>query len=163
MNQKYNLLLLIFGFFMLFLLSCTNQITQENNLENTSSLLSKENASSDDREYIVDKLEIFHFHGTNQCYSCVTVGDYAKETLDEFFSKEIEEGIIEFKHINAELPENRDLVMKYGATGSSIWIGTYVGDEFTAEQNVNVWYKINDNEIFKEYFKGFVEEKLFGK
>lgn len=113
-------------------------------------------------EINIDKLEVYHFHGKNQCYSCITIGDYAEETVNTYFSEELESGVIAFDHINGELPENRDLVMKYGATGSSLWLGTYDGDSFEAEQNVQVWYKVNDKQAYMDYLKGVIEQKLAG-
>lgn len=110
----------------------------------------------------INKLEIYHFHGTNQCTSCIAVGDLAEETVNTYFKEELEKGIIVFDHINGELPENRDLVIQYGATGSSLWLGTYKGDEFKAEENVNVWYKIQDKTAYMNYLKGVIEQKLAG-
>jgi hypothetical protein len=111
----------------------------------------------------IEKLEIIHFHGTNQCYSCKTVGNYAEETINTYFSNELKSGRIVFGHINGELPENSVLVKKYGATGSSLWIGVYYKDgKFTKEENVNVWYKINDKQDYMNYLKGVIESKLSG-
>lgn len=111
----------------------------------------------------VDKLEIFHFHGYNQCYSCKTMGAYAEETVKTYFVDKLESGKIVFGHINAELPENRDLAVKYGVTGSSLWLGTYTADgKFIAEQNTNVWYKINSKLEYTMYLKEIIEQKLAG-
>jgi len=111
----------------------------------------------------VEKLEIYHFHGTHQCYSCITVGAYAEETVNTYFKDEFDKGIIVFGHINGDLPENQELVKKYGATGSSLWIGTYAKNgSFSAEQNTNVWYKIDNKEAYMTYLKGVIEQKLAG-
>lgn len=120
------------------------------------------NELSSNMEINIDKLEIYHFHGTNQCYSCITVGDYAEETINTYFKEELEKGIIVFDHINGDLPENKELVMQYGATGSSLWLGTYKRDDFSAEQNTNVWYKIKDKTDYMNYLKGIIEQKLAG-
>jgi len=111
----------------------------------------------------VDKLEIYHFHGTHQCYSCITVGQYAEETVNTYFADEVKSGRIVFGHINGELPENRDLVAKYGVTSASLWLGEYAKDgRFSAEQNINVWYKIDNKEEYMAYLKGVIEQKLAG-
>ena len=108
------------------------------------------------------KVEVIHFHGTHQCYSCVTVGQYAEETINTYFSKEVSEGKLSFAHINAELPENREKAAQYGATGSSLWIGVYADNGFQKEENVMVWYKISDKEEYMKYLKEVLEEKLRG-
>ncbi len=111
----------------------------------------------------IDKVEVLHFHGHNQCYSCVTLGDFAEETMNTYFAEELESGDVVFAHVNGELPGNSALVQKYGATGSSLWIGVYRNDgSFSKEQNTNVWYKINDKEGFMDYLRGVIEEKLGG-
>ena len=110
----------------------------------------------------VQKIEIYHFHGTNQCYSCKTVGAYAEETVNTYFAEEVKNGKVTFAHINGELAENRELVTKYGVTGSSLWIGVYDNEGFHKEENVNVWYKIDDKEAYMTYLKGIIEQKLGG-
>jgi len=112
----------------------------------------------------IEKIEIIHFHATNQCYSCKTVGAYAEETINTYYADELKSGKITFAHINAELPENYDLVKKYGVTGASLWIGVYTKDgKFSKEENVNVWYKISNKQDYMIYLKGVIEQKLAGK
>ncbi len=109
----------------------------------------------------IEKLEIIHFHGTHQCYSCIMVGDLAEETINTYFENELKSGKITFAHINGELPENNEKVVKYGASGSSLWIGTYYKDgTFSKEQNNNVWYKIDDKEDYMNYLKEVIEQKI---
>ena len=119
--------------------------------------------SDSEKNIAIDKLEIYHFHGTHQCSSCIAVGQLAEETVNTYFADELKSGKIVFGHINGDLPENRLLVGAYGVTGSSLWIGTYTQDgKFSAEENVNVWYKINDKEGYMNYLKGIIEQKLAG-
>lgn len=110
----------------------------------------------------VEKVEIIHFHGTHQCYSCITVGQYAEETVSTYFAEEVKKGEVSFAHVNGELPENRELVLKYGITGSSLWIGVYDKKGFHKEENVNVWYKIQNKEDYAGYLKGIIEKRLSG-
>lgn len=111
----------------------------------------------------VEKIEVYHFHGNNQCSSCIAVGRLAEETVNTYFANELNSGKIVFGHINAELPENYVLAKKFGVTGSSLWIGvTYKDETFVKEENVNVWYKINNEEDYMNYLKGIIEQKLSG-
>jgi hypothetical protein len=109
-----------------------------------------------------DRIEVFHFHPTQQCYSCKTLGAYAEKTINESFSGEVESGRLIFRHVNIYLPENAELVKKYGVTGSSLWIGVYNASGFSKEENVNVWYKIDDETEYKIYLKGVIEKRLNG-
>lgn len=112
----------------------------------------------------IEKIEVFHFHSTNQCASCIAVGALAKETLNTYFTDELESEKIIFESINIEWPKNFEIVEKYGATGSSLLIGVYYLDgSFTKEENVNVWYKIKDKESYMNYLKQVLETKLSGE
>jgi len=111
----------------------------------------------------IEKVEVYHFHSTQQCSSCIAVGKLAEETLNTYFSDELKSGKLVFAHINVDLPENKALVDKYEAKGSSLIIGTYGKDgSFTKEENINVWYKISNKEDYMNYLKGVIEQKLAG-
>jgi len=162
MNNKL-IFLVIPAIAALMLAGCSNN---PDNIPTGNSAVSQMQQSSylNDREINIDKLEIYHFHATNQCYSCKTVGAYAEETVNTYFADELKSGKIVFGHINGDLPENRNLVAKYGVTGSSLWLGTYAKDgSFSAEENVNVWYKISNKQDYMNYLKGVIEQKLAGQ
>lgn len=110
----------------------------------------------------VEKIEVYHFHGASQCFSCRTIKEFAEKTVNTYYSDLVESGKMEFKSINVELPENREVSMKYGATGSSLWIGTYIDGKFHGEQNTNVWYKVRDEKAFLSYLKEFLDKRLTG-
>jgi len=112
----------------------------------------------------IERVEIYHFHSTNQCYSCKTVGAYAEETVNTYFSSELKSGKMVFGHIDVDSPENKELVDKYEAKGASLLIGTsYKDGTFTKEENTNVWYKISNKEEYLSYLKGVIENKLSGE
>jgi hypothetical protein len=110
----------------------------------------------------VEKVEVYHFHVTRQCYSCITLGDYAEETITTYFAPEVASGRVVFGHINVDLPENRALVDQYQTTGSSLWIGVYDENGFHKEENINVWYKLGNKEEYMAYLKGVLDRRLAG-
>lgn len=110
----------------------------------------------------VERVEVMHFHPDQQCYSCRTLGEYANETVNIFFAPELESGRLVFQEVNINLPENADLVKKYEVTGSSLWIGVYDANGFHKEQNVNVWYKINNKTEFAQYLQPIIRNRLDG-
>lgn len=149
------ILILLIGIFT----ALSNADTQESNNNNNNN---DENIDLSISQYDNITLEVYHFHGTAQCVSCVAVGNLAEKTINMYFTQELESGKIKFAHINAELSENSEIVTKYEATGSSIWIGTYLDGQFYKEENTRVWYKINDEEDYMNYLKGEIEKRLNG-
>ncbi len=110
----------------------------------------------------VERIEVYHFHRTQQCYNCRTLGALAEETVGTRFQDEMKSGKIVFGHINIELPENRDLVERYGPTGSSLWIGVYNGTGFHKEEDTRVWYKLGDREEYITYLSGLIQRRMNG-
>jgi len=137
-------------FLVVIISGCVNneQKTIENSTVNTSSS--------------VENVEIIHFHGTNQCNSCIAVGALAEKTVNTYFSEELESDKVTFAHINAELQINKDLVNKYGVNSASLWIGVYDENGFHKEMNANVWYKIGNETDYMSYLKGIIEKRLAG-
>jgi len=120
----------------------------------------KKDESSTDKRIIVDKIEVVHFHGTHQCWSCITVGEYALETIKEKFPEEFASGKIVYKDINGELKENQEIVVKYQARGSSLFINAISDGQDNIEEDTKVWYLVTDKEKFTEYFESKLKTLL---
>ena len=110
----------------------------------------------------VEKVEVYHFHPTNGCHTCTTMGQFAEDTVKEFFPQELENKKIIFDHINFQDPKNADLVNQYEVTGSSLMIGVYNDSGFHKEENMKVWYMTGDKNKSMDYLKGLLEKRLAG-
>jgi len=109
-----------------------------------------------------DKIEVVHFHATQQCPSCIAVGKFALQTIQQSFAEEYKSGVIVFKEINVELPENQDIVMKYQARGSSLFINAIRGDKDDIVEDLAVWRLVNNESQYISYFEGKLKS-LLGK
>jgi hypothetical protein len=111
---------------------------------------------------IVEKVEVIHFHRTQQCPSCIAIGNLTEQTVNDNFKKELASGRLVFKHIGYELPENAALTAQYGVTGSSLWIGVYDSSGFHKKEDVRVWSLINDKDAYTAYLSGVITKRLNG-
>ena len=109
-----------------------------------------------------DKIEVMHFHATHQCWSCITVGEYALKTIKEKFPEEYKNGIIIFRDINGELPKNKDIMMKYQARGSSLFVNAITDNQDNIEEDIKVWRLITNETQFIDYFENKLKN-LLGK
>ena len=109
-----------------------------------------------------DKIEVVHFHATQQCWSCITVGEYALKTIQEKFPEEYKNGTIVYKDINGELSENRDIVMKYKASGSSLFINAIKDGVDKIEEDVTVWRLVTNEDQYINYLQNKINN-LLGK
>jgi hypothetical protein len=109
-----------------------------------------------------DRIEVVHFHATQQCWSCITVGEYAKKTIEEKFPQEFAEGKIVFLDVNGELVQNREIVNKYKAGGSSLFVNAIRGDLDNIAEDTTVWRLIGNEKQFIDYFEKKLKNLLGG-
>lgn len=107
-----------------------------------------------------DKIEVVHFHGTQQCVSCITVGKFALQTIKDKFPDEYASGKVIFKEINGELPENQAMVMKYQAAGSSLFINAIRDEKDSISEDTTVWRLVNSESEYTTYFEGELRKLL---
>jgi len=109
----------------------------------------------------VEKVELYHFYDKrSRCISCVMLGDLAEEAVNTYYAEELRSGRLIFDHIDVEVPENSEIVGRYGPTGSSLWIGIYDENGFYAEELLGPWYMIGDRPKFMKYIKAVLDPQL---
>ncbi|MDD5749344.1 MAG: nitrophenyl compound nitroreductase subunit ArsF family protein [Patescibacteria group bacterium] len=135
-------------------------VADNQNSQSNQSVSSDQGYSS--RILTAEKIEVVHFHATQQCWSCITVGEYALKTIKEKFPEEYKNGVIVYKDVNGELAENRDIVMKYQAGGSSLYTNAITAESEKIEEDVTVWRLVTNEQQFVDYFEAKLK-KLLGK
>jgi len=149
---------IIFTFLLIlcgFLAGCTSTSPMVNS--SSSAPLSTTSANS-----TVERVEVYHFHRTQQCTSCIAIGNLTEKTVKANFKKELASGKLVFAHVGYELPENAALAAKYNVTGSSLWIGVYDANGFHKEEDTRVWSLINNKDAFSTYLSGVITKRLNG-
>jgi len=136
----------------------TYYFDQDGNMTTKKPAEAKED--SDAKETPADKLEVYYFHATARCYSCRTIGQYVKETMEGKYAEQLKNGKIDYREINVDLPENKDIALKYQASGSSLFINRIIGGEDNIESDTNVWRLLSDEAGFKSYLEKKINSYL---
>lgn len=110
----------------------------------------------------IDKVQVFLFHATRRCSTCITIGRLAGETVNERFQSELKLGQIEFREINVDLPENKELAQKFQANGSALYLNVIKDGTDNIEQDIKVWSLVGNATQFKDYFEDKINN-LLGK
>ena len=100
-----------------------------------------------------DKIEIYAFHSTQRCLSCINISKFIKSLLETKYSKELSLGLIVFKEINIDLTENQQLANDYQASASSLFITVTKDGQSFKEQDTDVWRYVAYENKFKSYFE----------
>jgi len=67
-------------------------------------------------------LEVYAFHGTRQCTTCIDMKANTTATIDKYFSSEVKSGKIVFQIIDVDDEKNAKLAEKFQATGTALMI-----------------------------------------
>lgn len=109
-----------------------------------------------------DRIQVFLFHATQRCPTCIAIGRFTGETVNERFQNEIKSGQVEFKEVNIDLPENKALAQKFQAAGSALYFNAIKGGVDSIEQDTKVWSLVGNTAQFKDYIENKINN-LLGK
>lgn len=108
------------------------------------------------------KVEVFLFHRTQRCSTCIAIGKLSDQTVEERFGSEVLGGKVIFREINIDEPENKALAEKFQASGSSLFVNAIREGNDNIQEDMQVWQLTNDPQAFKDYLSGKINI-LLGK
>jgi len=130
----------------------------------TLTACSGENANPDNEvstDETVSKIEVLDFHSTHRCFTCNAIEENTKYTLDTYFSKEQEDGIITFQTINIDEKENEAMAEKFEAAGTSLFLNVIKqGTETQIDLTDFAFMKGKDQDAFSKELKATIETEL---
>ena len=98
------------------------------------------------------KLIAYYFHRIQRCKTCLAIETYAKEALEESFSKAIASGELEWRAVNVEEPANEHFVIDFGLTSSAlVLVNMHDGEQGEWRNLEQVWELVGDELKFKAY------------
>lgn len=107
-----------------------------------------------------EKIEVLHFHATQQCISCINIGKFTKAVIEEKFPEEMKSGKITFKTINIDLPENYKIANDYKVSGSALYINAIKDGNDNREEDTTVWRLVTNEAQLKSYFEAKLKALL---
>jgi hypothetical protein len=122
----------------------------------TTTSLSKESKTG------LPVIEIYNFHVTNRCASCIAIEEATTRTLDTYFSAEVKQGRIKRKILNVDEKANATISEKYQAFGSGLFVTrVYQGKETTTDLTGDGFkFARNKEDRFIEILKSKISEYL---
>ena len=105
----------------------------------------------------------YYFHGTFRCTTCRTMEKYSHDAIQQYFSKELGNGKLEFRPVNVEESENRHFIQDYQLFSKSLVLSLVTdGKEMKWKNLTDIWTLVNDKDKFFQYVKneaeGFLKE-----
>ena len=110
-----------------------------------------------------DRVDVVYFHRTQQCYSCRYAEEETLYTVETYFKDELASGKVTYQSIDVQDEANTEIVNKYGAYTSSLFINTIKDSSDHIEQVTDIWLVIGDDDAFVEVVKSKIEKSLKGE
>ncbi|MDO6758876.1 nitrophenyl compound nitroreductase subunit ArsF family protein [Tamlana sp. 2_MG-2023] len=109
----------------------------------------------------VSKIEVIDFHSTNRCMTCNAIEANTRYTLNTYFSKALQEDKIELKVINIDDEINSNIVNKFEASGTSLFLNVIInGKEAQMDLTQFAFMNGNDQADFSKGLKAKIDAEL---
>jgi hypothetical protein len=107
-------------------------------------------------------LRLYEFYTVPRCDSCIKLDKMTRATLGQYFAAEMQQGSVIYQEVNIDLSDNKAMVEKYQAFGSSFYFNDVVDGKESISADTKVWRLVNDEAAFKSYLRGKINN-LLGK
>ena len=107
-----------------------------------------------------DWVEVVYFHRTQRCSSCRYAEAGVRYTIETYFQDELASGELVFRVLDVQANANADIVDRYGAYGSSLFINDVENGVDHIEGVTDIWFLIGDDEKFVSVVKDEIEKRL---
>jgi hypothetical protein len=98
------------------------------------------------------KVVAYYFHVSARCVTCRTIESYSKEAVERGYAKEIEEGRVEWRPVNVQLPQNRHYIRDYQLYTRSLVLVKYREGKQVEWRNLDrVWQLVRRKGDFLKY------------
>jgi hypothetical protein len=115
---------------------------------------SKANRSGATEADAGNKVIVYYFHATRRCWTCKTIEAYSEEAIRSNFAEELESGMLEWKAVNIDEPENTHFVEDFQlATRTVVLVNVVDGANKEWKRLDRVWQLVRDKRAFVEYIR----------
>jgi len=116
------------------------------------------------KNFISDKknqIEVIDFYSTHRCIACINIESAVKYTVETYFKKEVNKGTVVFKTINVDDKKNYEIVEKFEAIGTALFLNVIKdGKETHIDLTDFAFSKERDKEGFSKELKTKIENEL---
>jgi len=108
-----------------------------------------------------DRVEVYYFHGSRRCASCIKIEKYTEEAVMNHFPGLLESGELVYRAVNTDKEKNEHFIEDYQLYTKSVILSLVKGGEEVKYKNLSkVWQYLRDRERFDEYIREETEQFL---
>jgi len=113
----------------------------------------------------LDRVDVVYFHRPQRCVTCLCFEERIRYIVSTYFQSELDSGQMTFGVYDIGDNKNIDIVKKYGAVGSQLFINTvkYGKDNIKDIQDIWSWSCRTNKAGFDRQVKNVIEQSLNGE
>ena len=107
------------------------------------------------------KVIVYYFHGDKRCRTCRAIEANTEEALQRRFSEELDSGMLEWKVVNFDRPDNEHYLEDFGLYTSSVVVVEMAGEKAVRHETLQeVWSLVHEKAKFFPYVTSAVRGYL---
>ncbi len=104
---------------------------------------------------------IYYFHPTLRCASCLLAESLAHQVVEEQWKDAVDQGILQWRLANIDLPENRSLTRLFEVDSSAVVVAAVRdGRPVRWEKITQVWELVQEADAFRDRIHGQIMKFL---
>jgi hypothetical protein len=110
-----------------------------------------------------ERVEVVYFHRTVRCVTCLRAEEWTRYTVETHFADELASDKVTLQSIDYQDEANANIVEKYDAYGSQLFINTVQDGTDHIEQATDLYPLLYSKEAFVNALKSKIEKCLNGE
>jgi hypothetical protein len=110
----------------------------------------------------LDRVDVIYFHRPQRCVTCLCFEERVRYVVSTYFQNELNSGKMTFGVYDIGDSKNADIVKKYGAYSSQLFINTVKDgtDHITDIQDIWSWHCTSNKQSFDQKVKNVIDQSL---
>ena len=97
---------------------------------------------------------VYYFHGDVRCPTCHKLESYAQEAVETTFAEELGAGLVQWKPVNVDRPENAHFVKDYQLVTKSVILSEVIDGRETDWKNLDkIWDLVGSKDVYLDYIR----------
>lgn len=105
-----------------------------------------------------DNIQLLYFHRSERCTSCVNAEQYARDTLDKYFSDQVNAGKLSIQSIDYQ--KDKAMADKYGVKVQGLKLLITRNGQQTVKDVPEVWMYVKDRDAYMNFLKNTLDKEL---
>lgn len=107
------------------------------------------------------QIVVYYFHGDVRCPTCHKLESYAQEAVETTFAEELGAGLIAWKPVNVDRPENTHFVRDYQLVTKAVILSEVIDGKEAAWKNLDkIWDLVGNKDVYLDYIRQNVKTLL---